>query len=796
MKKTILFNSCYKSVKNTDAKIKSTLSKINDFLRNQKGSMSDYGFITGCTKIYDDSNEDDIVARQFLLSSYTQSANPFANENKRNLIFTLFYLVCLHHYRQKDTKTLYYLLNTYVGNGNKRFSLKDYPIIWDLCCRYAVIENNYNEIIASALAGKSSTNDNIAFRVSYISAVLLRSNDLYYKTAVKEGERKSLPSFISHKLSIRKNKYEHEATLKKAIEFVCQVIEVNHDYDKYYFQLAQLIFYAHAYLESVKESEKPKYIDSIDEELKRVSTLSVWKEINGEYQDSVHIDNKKTMKPIIEFLINSASKKAKSDERKAEYDQFSDVVKCYFDNRSRKLFEEKNRIIKSTSFESCPSSSMLKSSESKNYITISYSRKDYKSVLCDIIELKNLGVQIVYDECLSKKDDSDGETWHQKYLAIMKKSEAVLCYMSENYLGSKAVRKELKMINENHKKAIMIDLTGKKTISEIIEEVITQNTGDRLDSETIRNAVTIFDDDKLVFPKKKNPDSVSHIDSLYGYLNTQCPTAVKNCVASSAFESNSASHPLEDAFICDDENKIYIVADGITRQEGYTDKKYSLVKEFTDAFCDLLHKNLTEELRRSPDFKESMFDSFITSSKLAKNNVEEDQKYKESLASAKIKAQKKGVYWEPVGCVTAFVAISNSVLYYGGVGDCAVFLVRDGQLITLTNSQTYHAFKIDKVEKNRELLYEKYVNIPENPYGYGVANGDENVACFLKVASIKLQEGDAIFLMSDGVADFFHDTFRADYASISAKELLKEQIDTAPKNQVFDDRTIIKIEYM
>lgn len=791
MKQTALFNSCYKNFFETENKINKVLGEISDLLDGGKTDMGSYEYILGCTNIYNASDEDDVIARQFLLSLYDENPKFFASKDQA---FTLFFLVCFHFYRQGNAQVFHDVLQRYVGEGGNKFSFEEYPVIWDLCCRYAVNTNNYPRLLASAVAGSKAMPNNPALSNSYVSAVTGRSHDMYYKNVVAvKGE---FPPFIDNKFAFGADEESYEASLIKAFGFVRAGIVKNPKYAKYYFQLGQLLFYARAYFSTNKNlSVKQRYRKAFEQEMQYVKSLEACKYVNDIVWLDIAGEDGISVKENIEKFVSLAKSLASSTDEASKYNQFWDMALAFFDKRPDTVFANKNKIMVSQRFEDCLS--LVKCKPCDDYVTVSYSRKDYKSVLCDIVELRSRGVQVVFDEHLDETNDAQGKTWDEKFNAILKGSKAVLCYLSENYIASSAVKKELKMMKENGKVVMAVDLTGKKQISVIIEEAIKH--GLNFSSDMLRSLTDVFDDDRLVFVREKNYDATSHFEKLETSLRNQCPEVFKNVVATSCSLQNAGRvtpHPQEDAYMCDAINKVYVIADGITRFEGYPDSDYSIAAKYTRTFCKNLVADICDNLKKSSkDLPELIHKSFVSCAVSTTRQLQNDAEFARNLALAKAESVKKGTYFEPVGCVAVVGVVDNDTLYFGHVGDCAAVLVRNGQAIALTRSQTRYAFKVDNVEGDRKLLYQRYVNVPSNEHGYGVADGDENVGAFLRVTSFKLQSGDVVFLMSDGVADFFCDTFCSDYARYSAEEILAKQVELSPKDAVFDDRTIIRVAY-
>lgn len=782
MKQTVLFDSCFKNYFQAEKKIEKVFDEIRALSEKGKEYLKSYEYILACTDVYNASSEDDVIARFFLLSSFKEGVTcPFENKDQA---FTAFYLVCFHYYRTNDGKCFSDVLSRYVGEGEFRFSVEDYPMIWELSCRYSHVVEDYERQLLFARIGAKEMPENPALGVSYASSLCERTKNAYYKNLVTP--KLSCPDYLNDKSFTLEENISFEESLIHSFEYVIAVKNKNPKYAKYYFLFAELLFYARIRLKKAVENGINDVIAN-----SFVSTLK--KEITEVELPDLLEDDAFTRRNV-EKYVSLAKGFASTEEEKSKYNQFLDLATAYFNKRPNGVFARKNKIITSTSFEDCLDAVRFNCAD--DYVTISYSRKDYKPVLCDVVELQSRGAQVVFDEKLDETNDSDGQTWDEKYFTILKKSKLVICFLSENYLSSGSVYKELKMIKSLNKPVIAIDLTRKKMISEIIKSAI--NKGVTLSSDALRSVVEVFDDDKLVFVREKNPDAVLHFDKLESALKNQCGEVFKT-VTSSVLQTLNQSpnpHPQEDGYYVNDIDGVYLVCDGITRQEGYADENYSVSAAFTNKFCKNFGNALAEDMQNSvKNLSQSIKKVFVKSSVSVYEQLTKENVYADNYSAAKALSIKRDKYFEPVGCVAALAVIENGTLYYGRVGDCGVLLARNGELIKLTSSQTRYAFKIDGVEKERRLLYEKYVNRPENQRGYGVVNGDKNVSAFFNISQIKLERGDVVYVASDGILDFLADEYLSFFDDLDLEEIFKLQKDRLTGTRKLDDRTLIRIKY-
>jgi serine/threonine protein phosphatase PrpC len=250
---------------------------------------------------------------------------------------------------------------------------------------------------------------------------------------------------------------------------------------------------------------------------------------------------------------------------------------------------------------------------------------------------------------------------------------------------------------------------------------------------------------------------------------------------------------MEDTLICDREHGIYVVADGITRQdvteyELIEDNKisYNISQKFCQTFaevmvCEMLgtvEKELvSEKMRRS-----------FSKANLAVKDLVDDYVYEHPSAKTEIP-----------GTVAICAMVYNDALYYGSVGDCIGILVRNGKKIIFSDKQTTYAYKRAKVERDRVTLVNEYVNNPTNPFGYGVINGDTNALKYFKVSHLSLEYGDEIYLLTDGIADYIRYCDHEEYSKLTVDEILKSAVkmeeNLLGENCSYDDMALIRIKW-
>lgn len=116
--------------------------------------------------------------------------------------------------------------------------------------------------------------------------------------------------------------------------------------------------------------------------------------------------------------------------------------------------EEKIRIIeKSASFAEIPAEAMPPSHK-ENYYFVSYSHKDYKEVLKDILRLEEMGINIWYDN-----EMHIGENWREIAQMYISKFQCVgiIFYLTENSITSPACNEEVEYVLTHNKSFLSIN---------------------------------------------------------------------------------------------------------------------------------------------------------------------------------------------------------------------------------------------------------------------------------------------------------------------------------------------------
>ncbi len=424
------------------------------------------------------------------------------------------------------------------------------------------------------------------------------------------------------------------------------------------------------------------------------------------------------------------------------------------------------------------------------YIFISYSTRDFKNVYIDLLEFERRGIRYWYD-----RGTIPGEKWYEVVEERVKNAACVVCFLSKNFMASEPVYKELSFVLKYDKPVICVDLTGHRRISRAVADVLRngqKEIAETLTSKKMDVLFKVFDDDADVIARSADPEITVHIDRLYHVLRQKYGGTVRTVqsrgmtVKNSVLYEDGTTRPNEDYYIADNANKVYIVADGISRRAAEY-AKYggeSIAARISQLLCEEMGKWLGEHISLV---------SGVPAAELLMAEAFENANKKIAVLLDSYGGRFDGT--ERPGCVCLAAFIFDNKLIYGSAGDCMGMLVRGNQTMVFSQKQTTYAFDYLKKEKDRDLLMKSYVNCPENEFGYGVANGDERAKNCFRVSHIDLERGDAVYLVTDGLSDVIQ-YFKG--ATINAMSL--EEISECAERQAAelgkpycDDRTIVRI---
>lgn len=232
--------------------------------------------------------------------------------------------------------------------------------------------------------------------------------------------------------------------------------------------------------------------------------------------------------------------------------------------------------------------------------------------------------------------------------------------------------------------------------------------------------------------------------------------------------------PNEDIVLCDFSKNIYILLDGVSRdnENGQYPNPSPAVE-----VVKILREEIYRNLMLYNIEKDNILSGILNAIKNANNNVRVyNEKMKLSFAA---------------GAVGMVAIIKENQLYYAYIGDCYGRLIYKDKINIFTECQT-ELISQHKKEYTSFEIREIICNNIEHPYAYGVLNGDNRAIEFVKLGKIDLSDVEYVILTSDGMEEFLSKCSIGMLKSKDANELLKEAV--LYKNEGQDDRTIIKIE--
>lgn len=729
-----------------------------------KDGCHSYNFILSLTDLEERFAKDIYESAQEILDNYvyyTESEKGEDNKISKDVAFTAFYYMALVHARYEDKESLKSVLSQYY-----RWFIDDYANVYELFARYCLSNNDFKKSlslvdIAERSLKKMNCERNVALGVTYaMSIASIAEYCFLHKCIYREDKNHKSDDVSVDSQDDRKKIAElalesvgpyvydgyalEEEMFTNALSRLADAMEVNPDYPKYPYLKAKLCFYASFYDDNkLSEKEKEEVLKNIEGANERLS------ESNKNYHSL-----------------------------KEQYDSFLEIVKnCPIDSENWNTTTEymfaaaKSNIIRSTDPKQTQPATYDKQTKAP-YVFVSYSSRDFRTVYCDMIEYKKQGILCDYDNDMTSYghiSDTEKQKWYIVVEEKIRNASCILCYLSENYVVSKASLFELKLAEKYKKPLIAIDLGGDYRISALFMRVAKNpELAPLITSDSLYWFCKKFDDDNNVIARAKDPLSVKHKTDVKNRLSSLCPEVINSFSSEcKTLINRGKNHPMEDAVYFDKEHNVYVVADGITRQdpkEYERCKGFSISAEVSNKFCYAFGEAFVSDSFESNESK-YIYDKFIRAFKEANREV------------ARLVADYKRVEGtELPGTVAIASAIRNDTLYFGSVGDCMGILVRNGRKIVFSDKQTTYAFDKAGVERDRDLLQKKYINKPDNSYGYGVINGEEKAVDFFNVGHLSLEYGDTVYLVSDGIADYIRYCNPAVYADMPIEDIISSAV--------------------
>lgn len=234
--------------------------------------------------------------------------------------------------------------------------------------------------------------------------------------------------------------------------------------------------------------------------------------------------------------------------------------------------------------------------------------------------------------------------------------------------------------------------------------------------------------------------------------------------------------PNEDRYICDNENGVFAVFDGVTRPHGEYENKGSMAADVAKLLCDSVLSD-AKTLGNAESIGEC--EKMLRSSLLRANE--------------KVREYNRKCRWEYAPAAVGIAAVlCGDTLCFAYAGDCSGFLVRNGAKIEFSQQQTA-AVKLKKLSKDE--MYSMACNNPGWEFGYGLFNGDDALGDMLTVSHLTLEKGDTVYLCSDGLYAFMK--YGDSGGMTDAGEVIRASapFDMPPFASYADDKAIIVLSF-
>ena len=705
--------------------------------------------------------------------------------------FAAFYNLGLHYARRFDAESLKKLLAP-----GEYFSVfyTEFPLTYEIIARYCGVTGMYDRQMLAAkctlklldkLARRPAADrttargfvescENVAVKIAFVAALAAHMEKCYLRETLQAANkvhcRKEwehiLPEDLGYLLEQNAEDPAYGVSLgdvRLAQRYVEEACHYNPAYPKYPYLKAQMLFFG---------------------------------DILEGRQITAHRERE-----IYDLLAEARGKEnpdaADYGTRIAIYNAFGALVQNHVavqgdPDRFRRSIRYERERMEIVNLKECPPAQdrpRLGCVDGEDFIFISYSTQDFRSVYVDLLELGRRGVRFWYD-----RGTIPGEKWYETVEERVKNASCVVCYLSKDFMISEPVYKELTLIRKYQKPVICVDLTGQRRISRAVADVIRngkKEVAERLTSRVMDVLFDVFDDDADVIARNRDAQIAVHIDRLCGVLREKYPATLQMVLSESGTCQNDIVYeggivrPNEDYFVADDKNKIYIVADGISRgREEYRKFAGSITAEVSRLFCEELSGWLSGRISVAaglPAAETLLHEAFIYANGKVRDMLSARG---EDFAGT-----------ETPGCVCIVAIVFDNKLIFGSAGDCMGLLVRGGQTLVFSQKQTTFAFDVLHKEKDRALLMQSFVNCPANAYGYGVVNGDERAKDCFRVSHLDLEYGDAVYLVSDGISDYIQYSPGQTVNALPVEELFvrSAQQDRTVGKLHSDDKTIVRI---
>lgn len=230
--------------------------------------------------------------------------------------------------------------------------------------------------------------------------------------------------------------------------------------------------------------------------------------------------------------------------------------------------------------------------------------------------------------------------------------------------------------------------------------------------------------------------------------------------------------PNEDYYLCDKQNGIYIVVDGVSRDK--INGIYPVPSE-----SEIVSKLVVKTIQKFICLNKSKYSNYCTMlyDAVVKGN---EEIYSYNLTY-------KGDFLP--GTVGIVALIDNEKFYYAYIGDCYGIVVSNLMKKVFTECQTKKINEHKKEFTAKEIRNDICNNI-HHPYSYGTLNGSKGAKDFIKTGFMNLVDNIRIFLFTDGLAPYILRLSIEELMNLSVDEIITKSI-VGDKE---DDKTIIAID--
>jgi len=217
-------------------------------------------------------------------------------------------------------------------------------------------------------------------------------------------------------------------------------------------------------------------------------------------------------------------------------------------------------------------------------------------------------------------------------------------------------------------------------------------------------------------------------------------------IAAATVKNSFSDKPNEDAFIRADPERIFIVADGVSRMRG-EDNRYPVPSPAVTASRLLVETGFRflREQRASGDE--------LSTTDLA-NALRKANEVIARYNAAELEKIEPGTT-DPAGAVGLIAHLNGETLSYAYLGDVELRHVRSDTVRLITVNQTTAIERLLRENKgtpNLEQMIRRSIrNNSHHPDGWGVLTGEDAAMDFIRAGEISIARGDRVVISTDGL---------------------------------------------